>query len=116
MYKYKKANSTSLNVNTSYEAENLEKRIERITNNGEPITDTSPLIYTERKDGVLPDYNIRTDRFEHAIDAMDRVDKMHKAKRAENLKNKETKTDSQNTTSLEKTATGGASAQDGTSS
>ena len=33
-----------------------------------------PIIYTEKKDGVLPAYNIRTDRFDLAIDAFDKIE------------------------------------------
>lgn len=32
-----------------------------------------PTIYTEKKDGVLPEHDIRTDRFEVAIDAIDKI-------------------------------------------
>lgn len=32
-----------------------------------------PTIYTEKKDGVQPEFDIRTDRFEVAIDAMDKI-------------------------------------------
>ena len=32
-----------------------------------------PTIYTEKKDGVQPEYDIRTDRFEVAIDAIDKI-------------------------------------------
>lgn len=89
MYKYKKAGQTDLKVNKSYKGERLEQKINRIVNNNEPIEDSSPLIYTERKDGVLPAYDIRTDRWDVAIDAMDKVDKAHQAKRMENLKSRE---------------------------
>ncbi|MEM0173216.1 MAG: hypothetical protein QXI16_01765 [Sulfolobaceae archaeon] len=41
------------------------------------------MIYTNRKDGVLPGYNIRTDRFDVAIDAMDKVAMSKLAKRME---------------------------------
>lgn len=64
-----------------FEGEYIEQKIERIMNNGEPITDGAPLIYTEKKDGVLPAYNIRTDRFDIAIDAMEKVEKIKAAKR-----------------------------------
>ena len=50
-------------------------------NNKEPITDGAPIIYTERKDGVLPEYDIRTDRWDIAIDAMDKVNMDRFAKR-----------------------------------
>ena len=36
-----------------------------------PITDGAPIIYTEKKDGVLPQYDIRTDKWEIAQSAMD---------------------------------------------
>ena len=53
---------------------------------GEVISDGAQLNYTERKDGVRAEFDIRTDRFEHAIDAMERVTKSHIAKREERLK------------------------------
>lgn len=81
MYKIQIPEITELTVNTSYEGETIEQKIRRIVNNKEPISDGAPLIYTERKDGVLPEYDIRTDRFEIAIDAMDKVSKSHIAKR-----------------------------------
>lgn len=81
MYNYKKANKTRLNINSSTEGEPIETKIERITNNKEPITDGAPLIYTERKEGVLAGYNPRTDKWEIAIEAMDTVSKTNIAKR-----------------------------------
>ena len=47
----------------------------------EPITDGAPLIYTERKEGVIPAYDVRTDRFEIAVEAMGKVVKSNIAKR-----------------------------------
>lgn len=81
MYKKNKANKTTITVNQAYEGETIEQKINRIVNNGEPITDGAPLIYTDRKDGVEPQYDIRTDRFEVALDAMDKVTATHQAKR-----------------------------------
>lgn len=63
----------TLKVNKSYEGEPIEEKVMRITTLKEPITDGAPLNYTERSDGVLPEFDIRTDRFEIAIDAMDKV-------------------------------------------
>ena len=57
------------------EGEYIEEKVRRITENGEPIEDGAPIIYTERKDGVNPAYNIRTDRWEIAQDAMEQVGK-----------------------------------------
>jgi hypothetical protein len=72
---------TSLRVNKSYEGETIEQKVERITQNGEPIKDGAPLIYTDRKDGVQAGYNIKTDRFEVAVEAMDKVHKSDIARR-----------------------------------
>lgn len=81
MYKPRKADITTLTVNTSQVGETIEQKIERIVNNGEPITDGAPIVYTERKEGVLPQYDIRTDRWDIAIDAMNKVSQSHQAKR-----------------------------------
>jgi hypothetical protein len=81
MYKQNRTTPTTLKVNQTYEGERIEEKIQRIVNNKEPITDGAPIIYTERKEGVQPQYNIRTDRWEVAIDAMDKVSKSYKAKR-----------------------------------
>lgn len=81
MYKQKRPDKTSLKVNKSYEGETVEEKIRRIVNNKEPIKDGAPLIYTDRKDGVSPAHDIRTDRFEVAIEATDKISKAYKAKR-----------------------------------
>ncbi|QXP45075.1 hypothetical protein [Microvirus mar40] len=57
----------------TYEAESIETKVRRILDENEPITDGAPIIYTEKADGVKPEYNIRTDRWQIAIDAMDKV-------------------------------------------
>lgn len=81
MYKPQRADKTTMKVNNGYKGETIEKKVRRIVNNKEPITDGAPLIYTDRKDGVQPEYDIRTDRFEIAVDAMDAVSKSKVAKR-----------------------------------
>ena len=43
------------------EGENIEVKVRRITKNGEPIKDGAPMVYTEKKDRVRPEFNIRTD-------------------------------------------------------
>ena len=42
---------------------------------GEPIKDTTPLIYTPKEKGVMPQYDVRTDKWDIAQNAMDRVNK-----------------------------------------
>ena len=86
MYRKNKVPTTTLSINTSYIGETIEQKIERIVNNKEPITDGAPLIYTERKDGVMPEYDPRTDRFEVAAEAMDKVTKSKRAERENRLK------------------------------
>lgn len=91
------------NPDLTYQAEPREVKLRKIisgeSNNMED--GVFPTIYTEKKDGVLPEYDIRTDRFEVAIDAIDKINKstanqIAKSKgKTENEKNlgTETKTD-----------------------
>lgn len=58
-----------------YEGESIENKVRRIVDNKEPISDGAPIVYTEKKDGVLPQYDIRTDRWDMAIMAMDAVNR-----------------------------------------
>lgn len=64
------------------EGERIEDKMRRVIDNKEPITDGAPIIYTERKLGVLPAYNIRTDRWEIAQAAMEVNQKAVSAQRA----------------------------------
>lgn len=63
------------NPNLTYEAEPREVKLRKIisgeANNMED--GVFPTIYTEKKDGVQPEFDIRTDRFEVAIDAIDKI-------------------------------------------
>lgn len=83
MYKTPLYHATELQSEERPEGETIEQKIERIVNSGEPITDGAPLIYTERKDGIKPEYDIRTDRWEIATEAMDKVQADMAAKREE---------------------------------
>lgn len=74
---------TTLEVNISVEGETIEQKIERILENNDPITDGAPIIYTERKDGVQPEYDIRTDRFDIALEGTDYISKSKLATREE---------------------------------
>lgn len=70
-------------IKTNYEyqeGETIETKVKRITENNEPITDGAPIIYTNRDDGVLPAYNIRTDRWDIAQEAMDAVNQANLAR------------------------------------
>jgi len=75
---YQKTDIESVEV---YEGEHIETKVERMLANKEPINESTPIIHTERKDGVQPAYNIRTDRHEMAVEGMDYVNKSNMAKR-----------------------------------
>ena len=81
MYKVNKAKRSSMTSVVTVEGETLEQKIERIVANKEPITDGAPEVFTDRKEGVLSAYNIRTDRWEIACEAMDKVAGSLNAKR-----------------------------------
>ena len=68
-------NRTTIVRLESREGETIEAKVRRIMSNNEPISDQAPLIYTERKDGINPDYDIRSDRFDFALDAMSKIEK-----------------------------------------
>lgn len=85
MYKKNPLQKTSIKCNNAYLGESIEQKVRRILSNNEPIKDGAPLIFTERKDGVLPAYNIKTDRFEIAVEAMDGISRAHLAKREERI-------------------------------
>ena len=60
-------------IKMTEEGETLIKKIQRILDENEPLTDGAPMIYTPKQAGVREDCNIRTDKWEIAMNAMDRV-------------------------------------------
>lgn len=67
-------------ANQGIEGESIETKVRRVTENKEPITDGAPIVYTEKKDGVLPQFDIRTDKWDIALMAMDAVNRAKTAK------------------------------------
>lgn len=63
------------NPNLAYQAEPREVKLRKIISGESSNMEDGvfPTIYTEKKDGVQPEYDIRTDRFEVAIDAIDKI-------------------------------------------
>lgn len=63
------------NPNLTYEAEPREVKLRKIISGEASNMEDGvfPTIYTEKRDGVRPEYDIRTDRFEVAIDAIDKI-------------------------------------------
>lgn len=74
------------NPNLTYEAEPREVKLRKIISGEASNMEDGvfPTIYTEKKDGVQPEYDIRTDRFEVAIDAMDKINRSTADKIAKN--------------------------------
>lgn len=66
-------NSFPKRNNEDKEGEEIITKIRRILDENEPLTDGAPLIYTPKEKGVIAEYNIRTDKWEIAMGAMDRV-------------------------------------------
>ena len=60
-------------IEITEKGETLIKKIQRILDENEPLTDGAPMIYTPKQAGVREDCNIRTDKWEIAMNAMDRV-------------------------------------------
>lgn len=61
--------------NLTYQADPREVKLRKIINGEANNMEDGvfPTIYTEKKDGVQPEFDIRTDRFEVAIDAIDKI-------------------------------------------
>lgn len=57
----------------TFEGEPIEYKVQRVVENNEPITDGAPIIHTEKSEGVVPAYNVRTDKWDVALNAMDKV-------------------------------------------
>lgn len=72
----------SIVKNDSYEAEPLEVKLRKATEEKKPIEAAAPMIYTEKSKGVIPEYDIRTDRFEIAQAAMERLNSVKFAETA----------------------------------
>ena len=78
-------NSSGINTEgngTTFQGISIEEKIRRLTENKEPIEEALPIVYTPSNEGVLPAYNIRADKWDIAIDAMNKIteDKVNKWK------------------------------------
>lgn len=69
--------------------ETIEQKIERITENNEPITDGVQMIFTKRGDGVLPQFNVRADKWALSQEAMGKVAAAKKGTIAKKLRGAE---------------------------
>lgn len=62
-----------IEVHAIKQGQSIEEQMRIALRSGEPIQATARIEYSERKDGVLPQFDIRTDRFEYARMATDKV-------------------------------------------
>ena len=84
MYRQNPKVRTSLKGNNKQlQGETIESKMARMMQQGADMNDVSELIFTERKDGVIPETDVRHDRWETAIEAVDLGSKAHLAKRDE---------------------------------
>lgn len=76
----KESHRVGLYVMAAYEGKTIEQRCREMVETGEPIKDTSPLIYTPKEKGVRPEYNVRADKWAIAQEAMNTVNREKIAK------------------------------------
>ena len=81
MLRARTKSSTSIVNDFARKGETIEEKVRRIVSNKSPITDGAPIVYQRRDEGVQAGFNIRTDRHEVAIDAMDAVSRSRIAMR-----------------------------------
>lgn len=72
-------NTGSIKKSQFNEGLNIETKVARMVSNEEPITDSVPLFYGSAKDGVRPEYNVRTDRFQIAMEAHEKISSYEKS-------------------------------------
>lgn len=65
--------TSRIQTDLTLEGQSLEEMLRKMVAGKEPIQATAKIGYSERKDGVLAEYDIRTDRFELAMLASDKV-------------------------------------------
>lgn len=74
---------TTLEVEPLEQGESIEEMLRRLTANNEPIPANVQEIFTPRENGVMPEYDIRADRFDMAIEATDKFAASKQAMSAE---------------------------------
>lgn len=96
-----KRHISHLSMENTYEAESQIQRLRRIVENKEPIKDETPTIYTPKNKGVMPEYDIRTDRFEIAREALEKAGKAEAERIAKGLDPQVEKSQAEQTTRVE---------------
>lgn len=81
MYNVKKPTRSLIKGNEGVEGESIEKKLQRIMNNNEPIRAEVGLSYAERNEGVKAETDIRNDKFEAWAEMGDKVAEAHGTRR-----------------------------------
>ena len=84
-YKTIEQDKETICTTEAFIGQSLEEKVYQAVNSKAPIEAVAPMVYTERKDGVLPETNIRTDRFEIAQEAMTTIANGVREKRAKRI-------------------------------
>lgn len=79
IYMIRYRNNSQIEGKEGYEGESVEDKVKRITEDKEGISEPTQLIYTSEKDGVLEETDIRTDKWDLAVEALDIANKVKKA-------------------------------------
>lgn len=90
-YKRKPYKRTSISNPSTLVAETIEETMVRVIEGNETIDGEKELIYSERKHGVLAGYNMRTDKFEIAVEATTVIAKSEIAERKARIDQREAK-------------------------
>lgn len=77
--KRSKPERTSIHCNDSYEGESIEQKMRRVRMQNAPIEETGQGIWPEGTE-VLPLHDVRTDRFDLALDAANNTERVNMAR------------------------------------
>lgn len=92
-HRKRKPEKSELKGIVAVQGETIEAKVRRLLNNKEPIEDSADTVYTERKEGVKPETNIRTDKMEMLVELTDKKTAAHLAARQERHSPTEPKTE-----------------------
>lgn len=81
-------NNSGLKTTEKFIGESIEQKCRRVTEGNQPIEAVSPMYYQERKAGIENATNIRTDKWDVALQAMDSIAVGTRKKREEKIQQK----------------------------
>lgn len=81
VYRTQKMQKGTIKHTESREGDSLETQIQRLMENKEMPDQSAPLIYTDRNKGVMAAYDIRTDKWDLALEGMDKIEQARNTER-----------------------------------